>query len=103
MVASGRRRVWALGGRWWASGALPSAAWAAFGPVVTLAKAGEHIHYVFVCRYGLPGSSCREALRPASTSSGNLISVPVVARALTMPLVTRHPRVVRPPSGRRDT
>ena len=59
MVASGRRRVWALGGRWWASGALPSAAWAAFGPVVTLAKAGAQIHYVFVCRYGLPP---REAL-----------------------------------------
>ena len=29
--------------------------------------------------------------------------VPLVARALTMPLVTRHPRVVRSLIGRRDT
>ena len=36
-------------------------------------------------------------------SQSHHISVPVVTRALTMPLVTRHPRVVRFLTGRRDT
>jgi hypothetical protein len=34
--------------------------------------------------------------QPRILRSCPIFSVPVVARALTMPLVTRHPRVVRP-------
>jgi hypothetical protein len=42
----------------------------------------------------------RAACSTGARRSPTYISVPVVARALTMPLVTRHPRVVRPrPDG----
>ena len=60
MAAPGGRKwsqvVGGARGRSWASGACASAVRLPLGWVVTLAKAGVQIHYVFVCRYGFPGS-----------------------------------------------
>ena len=102
VVASGRKWSQDVGGargRSWASGAFPSAARLPLGWVVTLAKAGVQIHYVFVCRCGFPGSfaSCVDLawhtiyLSPGGGEGTNHAS--------------RHPPPSGGPSstGRRDT